>query len=257
MTTCTSPGCATPTADGIYLCDPHEGDLWRLLGQIPDTLADAEDTVARLDARRDIGRSGATPGAPINLEASQRVTELTELLVSWSRLLYDATGETGDAGADYLRAHLREIVRHDWAGDMLSELGRAHERVRQTVDVPPERVDLGPCLEDECSGRVVGKRVSAGKGISGEARCKECGGVYDGREVYLYRASEARGEVWGLRETERLFASIPEAPSRRTLGRWITDGRICNHGTAREPKVSPSEVADQIKLIQEERRDAA
>lgn len=249
--------CGGTTADGIYLDDPCEKNLWDLLGQIPDTLADAEDTVARLDARRDIGRSGATPGAPINLEASQRVGELTELLVSWSRLLYDATGEAGDAGADYLRAHLREIVRHDWAGDMLSELGRAHERVRQAVDVPPERVDLGPCLEGECPGRVVGKRAPASKGISGDARCKECGSIYDGREVYLYRASEARGEVWGLRETERLFASIPEAPSRRTLGRWIADGRICNHGTAREPRVSPSEVADQIKIIQEGRRDAA
>ena len=37
--TCTH--CEAPTADGIYLCDDGEGSLFALLGQIPDTLADA------------------------------------------------------------------------------------------------------------------------------------------------------------------------------------------------------------------------
>ena len=49
--TCTVPRCDTPTADGIYVCDPHEGSLFTLLGQIPDTLTDAQDTIARLDTR--------------------------------------------------------------------------------------------------------------------------------------------------------------------------------------------------------------
>ena len=60
--TCTH--CTAPTADGIYLCDPHEGDLFTLLGQIPDTLADAQDTIARLDARQNSGRASTTPGTP-------------------------------------------------------------------------------------------------------------------------------------------------------------------------------------------------
>ena len=47
--TCTH--CTAPTADGIYLCDTAEGDLFALLGQIPDTLADAQDTIARLERK--------------------------------------------------------------------------------------------------------------------------------------------------------------------------------------------------------------
>ena len=35
--TCTATACATPTPDGLHLCDPHEGELFALLGQIPDT----------------------------------------------------------------------------------------------------------------------------------------------------------------------------------------------------------------------------
>ena len=58
--TCTVPRCDTPTADGIYVCDPHEGSLFTLLGQIPDTLADAADTVARLDGHTNATRRTTT-----------------------------------------------------------------------------------------------------------------------------------------------------------------------------------------------------
>lgn len=220
MTTCTSPGCATPTADGIHLCDPHEGDLWRLLGQIPDTLADAEDTVARLDARRDIGRSGATPGAPINLEASQRVTELTELLVSWSRLLYDATGEAGDAGADYLRAHLREIIRHDWAGDMLSELGRAHRRLVQAVDVPPDWRTYGPCHIEGCGGLIRGK---AGDVL---ARCRACGEPYDATELLRIAVVNSWDKPAPLTAVVRAMSSVGVEVKLKTAEKWAERGRL-------------------------------
>ena len=64
--TCTVPRCDTPTADGIYLCDTAEGDLFTLLGQIPDTLADAADTVARLDGHATTRGAGTatTTSAP-------------------------------------------------------------------------------------------------------------------------------------------------------------------------------------------------
>lgn len=220
MSICTSPGCATPTADGIYLCDPHEGDLWRLLGQIPDTLADAEDTVARLDARRDIGRSGATPGAPINLEASQRVGEVTELLVSWSRLLYDATGEAGDAGADYLRAHLREIVRHDWAGDMLSELGRAHRRLVAAVDVPPDWRTYGPCHIEDCGGLIRGK---AGDVL---ARCRACGEPYDATELRDNLLDNSRHQPATLAAVVRALNSAGVKIRHDRARKWVERGKL-------------------------------
>ena len=175
--TCTVPRCDTPTADGIHLCDPHEGSLFKLLGQIPDTLTDAQDTIARLDTRRDTGRSTSTPGTPINLEASERVTELNGLLVSWSQMLHEATGEPGDAGANYLRANLREIVRHDWAGDMLDELQRAHRRVIQAIDTAPDWRTYGPCHIEGCPGLIRGK---AGDVL---ARCRTCHEPYDAHEL--------------------------------------------------------------------------
>ena len=218
--TCTVPRCDTPTADGIYVCDPHEGSLFKLLGQIPDTLADAQDTIARLDTRQNTGRSTNAPGAPINLEASERVTELNGLLVSWSRMLHEATGEPGDAGADYLRANLRHIVRHDWAGDMLDELQRAHRRVIQAIDTAPDWRTYGPCHIDGCPGLIRGK---VGDML---ARCRTCHEPYDATELMRTAIINSWDKPAPLKRVVQAMelAGVPVA--RTTMRDWVTAGKI-------------------------------
>lgn len=255
--TCTVPRCDTPTADGIYLCDQAEGDLFTLLGQIPDTLADAQDTIARLDTRQNSGRASATPGTPINLEASERVTELNGLLVSWSQMLHEATGEPGDAGANYLRANLREIVRHDWAGDMLSELQAAHGHVLRCLDTPPDHLDLGQCGVEGCPGRIVGALIPNPKWEPGSraperipgrrARCRTCRAQYDGKEVYAFQVARTHGQLRTVRETVRLINGIPGAPSRSTLQRWISSGRVQVHEHDGAELIEPAQVVALIK----------
>lgn len=255
--TCTVPRCDTPTADGIYVCDPHEGSLFKLLGQIPDTLADAQDTIARLDTRQNTGRSTNAPGAPINLEASERVTELNGLLVSWSRMLHEATGEPGDAGANYLRANLRHIVRHDWAGDMLSELQAAHGHVLRCLDTPPDHLDLGQCGVEGCPGRIVGALIPNPKWEPGSraperipgrrARCRTCRAQYDGKEVYAFQVARTHGQLRTVRETVRLINGIPGAPSRSTLQRWISSGRVQVHEHDGAELIEPAQVVALIK----------
>lgn len=255
--TCTAHHCDTPTADGIHLCDLHEGSLFTLLGQIPDTLTDAQDTIARLDTRQNTGRATTTPGAPINLEASERATALHGLLTSWSRMLYDETGEPGDAGADYLRAHLREIVRHDWAGDMLEELQRAHERVLRCLDSPPDHLDLGQCGVEGCPGRIVGTLIPNPKWEPGSrtperipgrrAQCRTCRTQYDGKEVYAFQVARTHGELRTVRETVRLINGIPGAPSRSTLQRWIGSGRVQVHERDGAELIEPAQVVALIE----------
>ena len=206
--------CTAPTADGIYLCDDGEGSLFALLGQIPDTLADAQDTIARLDTRQNTGRASTTPGTPINLEASERATALNELLTSWSRLLHDETGEPGDAGADYLRANLREIVRHDWAGDMLDELQRAHRRVIQAIDTAPDWRTYGPCHIEGCTGLIRGK---VGDVL---ARCRTCHEPYDATELTRTAVSNAWDERASLTAVVRALQSAGVNLNYRTVQSW-------------------------------------
>ena len=37
--TCTATACATPTADGIHLCDPHEGEAFAAMERIGNARA--------------------------------------------------------------------------------------------------------------------------------------------------------------------------------------------------------------------------
>ena len=216
--TCTH--CTAPTADGIYLDDPCEGTLFALLGQIPDTLADAQDTIARLDTRQNSGRASTTPGTPINLEASERVTELNGLLVSWSQVLHEATGEPGDAGADYLRANLREIVRHDWAGDMLDELSRAHRRVVQAIDTAPDWRTYGPCHIDGCPGLIRGQ---VGDVL---ARCRTCHEPYDATELMRTAIINSWDKPAPLVATVRAMGLVGMEVKIKTAEKWAERGRL-------------------------------
>ena len=92
--TCTVPRCDTPTADGIYVCDMHEGDLFTLLGQIPDTLADAQDTIARLERKgQNTGSTTRGHNDGLSIDALDHVVTLKKLLESWAQMLREETQE--------------------------------------------------------------------------------------------------------------------------------------------------------------------
>ena len=88
----------------------------------------------------------------ISIEALDHVIALKKLLESWAQMLREETREgTTEDPARYLRANLREITQHDWAGDMLTELTEAHQNVERAVDTRQEVVILQRCgtlLED-------------------------------------------------------------------------------------------------------------
>ena len=211
--------CQAETADGIHLCDLHEGDLWNLLGTIPDTLTEADNTIARQDTRRGTGR-GQAGTAPVNLEALQRVTELQELLTSWSRLVHETTSEPGDTGADYLRRHLRVIIRHDWAGDMLTELDHAHRRVVACIDIPPEHRTYGPCHNTGCPGTIRGAHQAR------IAKCSECRSRYDAATLMQTAIANAWDEKAPL---ARICAALDAAgfpTPQPTAHRWEKRGDL-------------------------------
>lgn len=215
--TCTH--CQAETADGMYLCDKCEGELFALLGRIPGTLTEAEVTIARLDSKRGTSR-GQTSTVPVNLEAMQRATELSELLTSWSRMVYEVTGEPGDAGADYLRRQLRTIVGHEWAGDILNELDRAHRRLTSCIDCPPEVRTYGTCNEDGCTGTI---RSVAGNEY---ATCRECGGRYLVRELTDYALDQAWGETASLAAVIRALNHAGVKVSHARARKWVERGKL-------------------------------
>ena len=228
--TCTH--CGGTTADGIYLDDPCEQALWDILGQIPDTLADAQDTIARLERKgQTTGGSASGHSDGLSIDALDHVIALKKLLESWAQMLREETQEAvSEDPSRYLRANLRQITQHDWAGDMLAELDRAHRRLVAAVDVPPDSVVIGKCEGvDEggelCAGTIVADMILVdpdepeGKKEPANARCKKCRGRFDADAIMSANVERAEGHWTSLNEAIKLARLVPGMPSRATLYR--------------------------------------
>lgn len=247
--TCTR--CTAPTAEGIHLCAIDANTLRDVLSQIPDALDMARDTIARLDkVTADSGRGSSEPKSPINLEASKRAALLHEQTVSWARLLLEVDDPTMRevSPVAYLRMSVHVIIRQDWAGDMLDELKDSLRDVMQAVDVPPERVELGPCGDPDCLGIIVGQmgQRNGKKMVDGPAKCRECGARYDGRDVYANLAAKAWHHWCTLAEAVMLVKSIPGAPSRATIYRWAQGHKLWRTVGIGEDRFCPAQIVAKI-----------
>lgn len=229
-TTCTATACATPTPDGLHLCDPHEGELFALLGQIPDTLADAADTVARLDGHATTRGAGTatTTSAPVNLEASARVDALQHTIADYCGRLHAAIPAAGVASADYLRRRLPDLIRQPWAGEALDQIATAHRRLVAAVDRPPEIRTFGPCQEDGCPGKI---RAAAGHPI---ARCRVCGAQYEAGELMGNAISNAWQHAAPLAAVVRALRAVGVDVHERTVRTWAERGHLGTPAATRD-----------------------
>ena len=227
--TCTH--CTAPTADGIYLCDDGEGSLFALLGQIPDTLADAADTVARLDGHATTARHTATSSAtsaPVNLEAVARVDALQHTIADYCGRLHAAIPAAGVASADYLRRRLPDLIRQPWAGEALDQIATAHRRLVAAVDRPPEIRTFGPCQEDDCPGKI---RATAGHPI---ARCRVCGAQYEAGELMGNAVSNAWHHAAPLAAVVRALRAVGVDVHERTVRTWAERGHLGTPAATRD-----------------------
>lgn len=225
--TCTH--CTAPTADGIYLCDDGEGSLFTLLGQIPDTLADAQDTIARLERKgQTTGGSASGHNDGISIEALDHVITLKKLLESWAQMLREQTGDsTSDDPAHYLRANLREITQHDWAGDMLAELTAAHRTVQNLVDTRREVIILRRCgtlLED---GTHCQAQLRLRDKDDEWVKCRNCGSWFAVEAVRRDMARKAKGEPMRAADVRRYLARVAgQHVQKKDMENWVQNRRL-------------------------------
>ena len=242
--------CAAPTADGIYLDDPCEQALWDLLGQIPDTLADAADTVARLDGHATTRGAGTatTTSAPVNLEASARVDALQHTITDYCGRLHAAIPAAGVASADYLRRRLPDLIRQPWAGEALDQIATAHRRLVAAVDRPPEIRTFGPCQEDGCPGKI---RATAGHPI---ARCRVCGAQYETGELMGNAVSNAWHHAAPLAAVVRALRAVGVDVHERTVRTWAERGHLGAPAATRDGR--PLYTMGQVAAAATRHRDA-
>ena len=231
--------CTAPT-DSTYLCHRCAADLTSVLEQVPDALATVQDTVARLDrVGTSSGRGTERSRPPVNLDALEHQTHLTELVHSWARMVLES--ETRDdlrdvEPATYLRISMHLIVAQDYAGEMHAELKDALRKVVRAADLPGDPVWLGRCAvtyDDgtKCTGEIRGWMIAddrpgrkpGARRLADIAKCTECKSPCDARQVYANHILRA-AELWKpLPEVVTALAGIEGAPSRATVYRWAAE----------------------------------
>ena len=225
--TCTH--CGGTTADGIYLDDPCEQALWDLLGQIPDTLADAQDTIARLERKgQNTGSTTRGHNDGLSIDALDHVIALKKLLESWAQMLREETQEAASEDpAHYLRANLRHITQHDWAGDMLAELTEAHRTVQNLVDTRREVIILRRCgtlLED---GTHCQTQLRLRDKDDEWVKCCNCGSWFAVEAVRREMARKAKGEPMRAADVRRYLARVAgQHIQKKDMENWVQIGRL-------------------------------
>ncbi|VXB23509.1 hypothetical protein [Citricoccus sp. K5] len=222
--------CTAPTAEGIHLCATCAAQLTATLDQIPDALATARDTVARLDATGTSSGGGGNPAKPpVNLTAMEAVTELQELCVSWARMTLEHDDNDSLRNVEsvpYLKMSLHIIRGNDWAGDLLDELDGSLRKVIRAVDVPPEVMNMGRCWttredQSQCPGLV--RRV----GSNSIARCHECGETYEAAALLEHLKDKGRAALAPLSViVKALHQSKTIRITQKSAERWVAEGHL-------------------------------
>jgi len=226
--TCTH--CHAPTADGITLCAKHEADLRRLLADLPGTLEDADDTIAKLDQLG--GGAGANDpaagsAAPLNLEASMRKRTLVEAIHQWARVILEDDTDPHVRGLEpltYLRLSVDLIKKRDDAGEMLRELSEATRYLLVAIDLPPNIILLGRC-GTVIEGQRCPEMIKARDGDT-EARCRTCGATYIVEDVQAQAVAQATGIEAPLSEIVKLLRKAKIMVDPRSARRWAKDGDL-------------------------------
>lgn len=104
--------------------------------------------------------SGSRPVHSVNETAVEARAKIEAVLASWAGLVADERGLTA-RGADvrhltrFLAAQLDWLAAHPGAADFVAEIDELVSGTLRVIDATPaDRIELGPCIEPGCAGRL-------------------------------------------------------------------------------------------------------
>lgn len=278
MTDCTaglSKHCGSLT-DASYVCPACTTVLRNDLRELPDLADELETTLSRqrgTDYANQTGGHGGEKPLPIHAGASTVRDVLKNTLGTWARVLCEQGGRysgSDDAAsiARWLLANLAAILRSDWAPECADEIHAATGEVRRCVDIPAEKVWLGPCNQ---IGRVgvdgtpelptVAPNGPCGIVYAHEhdewARCNTCGATFDVAKRQAY-VSEVIGDSDDLVYTPGEIAHIVSVDLRREVTSAAVRGVIHrNRSRLQPPDHDGRYVLGEVRALFEKRQKAS
>lgn len=231
--------CQRPTPVGLHLCEACADRLHATLNELPDLLDELHTTAAKLDHT---GTGGAARGSnasssepPARLDALMLSLEIREISTSWALMLIEHEPTPphlrGLEPLDYLRRSVNAIRRHDFAGDMLDELGERAAKARRAVDLPRDVRILGSCqqviLDDETGQITTCGGTLKTSGDREHTTCPVCEGVYGVAEWDEWNRQRARGELMRGPDAVRwLQREVKVSITYKDLRNWMDRGEV-------------------------------
>jgi hypothetical protein len=277
--TCSSPTCINPANQ--YVCGVCLGRLAGDLAELPDLVADLDDTVARQTRTgHRVGSRPAETGLPYNLGAAEVRDDLRNVMSTWIRDLWESYGPgreipTAESGLDgepltewvldpldlddtvpemakWLRRHPSWIEDHPAGGELVDEITDAVERVRRAVDLPPARVYCGPC--PDCGADLYARPERAIVG------CRECDARHDVEALRAELLDAARGTLATAAEIARALPRLLGRDlSANTVRTWARAGKITRRKPDKQgrPRYLVGEVIDRALATPTRARSSA
>lgn len=254
-TLCSSPSCSFPALNG-FLCRNCTDTLTRDLKAIPWLLEDLEITITRQDRLSDVSdRSSDEHPLPIRLDPMEVRRDLHSTLAAWAQHVAGKHQGLGPgvwtelALAQYLLAHIGDILTDPAAGECANEIGNARLRAQRTIDKPVERVFAGPC--DDCDKDLYAHPSAA------EVKCinPECGAVYPIEARRQWLLGKAEDQLLTATEMSRALPGLLGKPLTAAMLRgYAHRGRLTQHPplpNRKDPLYKVGEVLDLLRDVAE------
>jgi hypothetical protein len=225
-----------PTSEGSFVCSSCARVLRNDLRELPSLAFDLEVTLTRMRgtdyaSRGDGGHGGEKP-LPLHAGAYATRDVLRNTLSTWARVLVEqgarySNYDDAPSIARWLSLYLDQALRSEWAPEFADEVHAVTGEVRRCVDIPAEKMWLGPCNE---VGRIgddgtLDAAPAVPDGPCGIvyaherdqwARCNTCGATFDVAVRQAYVSDQLDG-CDGLAYTPAEIAHILSKRERREI----------------------------------------
>lgn len=204
--------CDQPTE--LHLCPDCRADLRALLRLLDVDLHELHTETIRQSHKTSGpgGRTATGQPLPFNPAAVEATARIHHIITTTYGLLHQPVPGTWVQALAILGRHVTLIAYHDWAGHLLNEARRAHERAERIIDTPPERAYVAPCTT--CSHDLYAPKDAA------TVACPKCGTVASIAGHFEARMNRARDQYLTKKQLRILLPTQPTLP-RSTLDTWL------------------------------------
>lgn len=230
-TLCTAPACQLPALNG-FLCRNCTDVLTRDLKAIPWLLEELEVTLSRQDRLSEgSDRSSDEQPLPLNMRAVEVRIDLNAVLAAWALHTagrFDGLDRTVVWTelrlAQYLLAHVGDLLTDPAAGQCADEISDIRRRAQRAIDKPVQQVFAGPC--DLCARDLYAHPSKA------EVKCKnpECEAIYPIEARRRWLLGKAEDQLLPATEMSRALSGLLQKPITGSMLRgYAHRGRITAH----------------------------